>query len=38
MDFQPPQSFRYATASELAFPQFAKLVEGTGSVMQLSFL
>ena len=38
MDFQPPQSFRYATASELAFPQFAELVVDTKSAVQVSFL
>jgi len=36
--FQPPQGFRYATASELASPQLAELVEDTEAVIQGSFL
>jgi predicted transcriptional regulator len=38
LDFQPPQGFRYATASELAFPRFAELIEDTGTTVQVSFL
>jgi len=36
--FQPPQGFRYATASELASPQLAELVGDTEAVIQNSFL
>jgi len=38
MDFRPPQSFRYVTASELALPQFARLIAGTDSIVQESLL
>ena len=36
--FQPPQGFRYATASELAAPQLATLLGNTEAVVQGSFL
>lgn len=36
--FQPPQGFRYVTASELASPQLADLVAETEAVVQSSFL
>ena len=37
VDFQPPQSFRYATSDELASPQFAELVGEIEIVIQDSF-
>ncbi|MCG2769994.1 MAG: ASCH domain-containing protein [Anaerolineae bacterium] len=36
--FHPPQGFRYATASELASPDLARLVEDTEIAVQRSFL
>jgi len=38
LGFQPPQGFRYATASELASPQLVEFVEDTGAVVQWSLL
>lgn len=37
ISFQPPQSFRYATADELASPKIAELVGDYEAVMQESF-
>jgi len=37
MGFQPPQSFRYAKAGELVFPEFAELTGDTRTVAQLGF-
>ncbi|MHC1623025.1 MAG: ASCH domain-containing protein [Candidatus Methanospirareceae archaeon] len=36
--FHPPQGFRYATASELASPELARLVENTEIAVQRSLL
>jgi predicted transcriptional regulator len=36
--FRPPQGFRYATASELASPQLAELVEDTDALVQTTYL